>query len=300
MTDNLRGILSVLIGSTAFVVNDALVKLVSAELPPSQIILIRGVMATILLVIGVLVLGARRPLAVLFTPMMLLRIFSAAAATSFVVFSLRELPLPIVNAVLQVTPLAVTAGAAIVFGEKVGPLRWLAALTGFLGVMMIVKPGGDMFGAAAYWILVALIFTTIRDLTTRGIDRSIPSIFVAAAGAAAIAVTGLAVAPFDSAWVPPSAHAWKLLCVSAVCLFFGNIFVVIGLRTGDLGLVAPFRYAPVPLALALGYWWWGHVPDALAFLGIGMVLGAGLFVLYRERLTLMARPAPAPTRSPAE
>ena len=204
MSANLRGILAVLVASTAFVLNDALIKLVSAELPTSEILILRGILATLLLIAGVLVLGAARPIAILFTPMMLLRVGSAATATVFIVLSLRHLPLATVTVVLQVTPLAVIAGSSILYGEKVGWRRWAAALTGFLGVVLIVRPGGGSFGAAVYVLLTALLFTTTRDLTTRGLSHDIPSIFVAAASSAAIALAGLVLAPFDDAWVIPS------------------------------------------------------------------------------------------------
>lgn len=292
MTDNLRGILAVLCSSTTFVVSDALVKLISARLPASEIVVLRGVMATALLTAGAIVFGAMRPLSLLLQPMMLVRILSAGAASCLVVFSLRDLPLANVNAVLQMTPLAVTAGAALVYGEKVGAMRWAAAFTGFLGVLLIVKPGSSMFGAAAFTILVALIFTTTRDLTTRGLSRGIPSMFVGAASAAAISVSGLLVAPLDAAWVWPAWPDWKLMFASAVLLFFGNTLLIVALRTGEIGVVAPFRYAPVPLSLALGYAWWGDKPDALAVAGILLVLGAGLAVLYSERLSLIAKPKP--------
>jgi len=299
MTDNLRAVLAVLIGSTAFVLNDAMVKLVSSELPSGEIIVVRGVLATAMLVVGVVVMRAARPLYILFTPMMMLRICSAAAATTFIVMSLRDLPLATVNTVLQVTPLAVTAGAAIVYGEKVGLQRWLAALTGFVGVVLIVKPGGG-FGPAAYLALTALLFTTMRDLSTRGLHHDIPSIFVAAASAAAIMLSGFLVAPFDGPWSAPSGRAWALMTVSAACLFIANTFIIIALRTGEISVVAPFRYAPVPLSILLGYWWWDDIPDAFAFVGIGLVLAAGLYTLQRERLTLTANRAAAPQRSPAE
>lgn len=300
MTDNLRGILAVLAASTAFVLNDAIVKLLSAELPSGEIIVVRGVLATAMLIVGVVAMGAMRPLSVLFTPMMLLRLISAAAATTFIVISLRTVPLAIVNTVLQVTPLAVTAGAAIVYGEKVGLSRWMAALTGFLGVVLIVKPGGGNLGTAAYVVLIALVCTTMRDLTTRGLERGIPSIFVAAASAAAVLFSGFLVAPFDTAWVVPGARAWGLMTVSAACLFVANILIITALRTGEIAVVAPFRYVAAPLSILLGYWWWGDIPDGLAFVGIALVIGAGLYTLHRERHGLTARPAQAPERTPAE
>ena len=130
MTDNLRGIVAVLVSSVAFVLNDVCVKLVSDELPSGEILVVRGVLATAMLAAGVVAFGAVRPLGILLTPMMLLRLASAAGATVFIVISLRYLPLATVITVLQVTPLAVTAGAAIIYREQVGWRRWLAALTG--------------------------------------------------------------------------------------------------------------------------------------------------------------------------
>jgi len=211
---------------------------------------------------------------------------------------LRHLPLATVNCVVQFTPLAVTAGAALVWGERVGWRRWLAALAGFLGVVLIVKPGGS-FGVAAYLALTTLMFTTIRDLSTRGLPRDIPSIFVAAASAVVITLGGLLVVPVDAAWTMPSSRAWAYLCVSAACLFVANTFLIVAFRTGEIAVVAPFRYVPVPLSILLGWWWWDDLPDALAFLGIGLVLAAGLYMLHRERPSLAPR-MPAPQRRAAQ
>lgn len=295
MTDNARGILTMLIGSTAFVMNDAMVKLVTAELPAGEIIVIRGVLSTAMLAIGVVAMRAMRPIAVLLTPMMLMRLAAAAGATIFVVLTLRHLPLAIVNCVVQFTPLAVTAGAALLYGERVGWQRWLAAFAGFIGVVLIVKPGGS-FGVAAYLALTTLMFTTIRDLSTRGLPRDIPSIFVAGASAAVITLGGFLVAPIDAAWTMPSGSAWARLCVSAACLFVANTFLIVAFRTGEISVVAPFRYVPVPLSILLGWWFWGDLPDGTAFLGIALVLAAGLYMLHRERPGLASR-TPAPQRS---
>jgi len=299
MTENLRGIVAVLVASTAFVLNDVFVKLVSAELPSGEIIIVRGALATAMLATGVVASGAGRPLKLLFTPMMLLRLASAAGATVFIVISLRYLPLATVITVLQVTPLAVTAGVAIIFGESVGWRRWLAALTGFLGVVLIVKPDGGL-GAAAYLALAMLVFSTMRDLTTRGLHHDIPSIFVAAASAAAIMLAGLLVIPFDEPWRMPTGLAWGFMTASAACLFVANTSMIMALRTGEMSVIAPFRYVMVPLSILLGYWLWGDIPDAIASLGIGLVLAAGLHTLHCERRGLTRRRTAAPQRSPAE
>jgi drug/metabolite transporter (DMT)-like permease len=269
------------IASTAFVMNDALVKIVSAELPAGEIIVLRGVLATGMLSIAAVALGAVRPLRILVAPAMVLRLASSATATTLVVISLRQMPIATLNAILQFTPLAATIGAALVFGERIGLARAGAAVVALIGVLLIIKPGAGL-AAATGCALTALAFSTLRDLSTRGLPADIPSIFVAAATAAAIVVAGLAIAPFE-AWHLPSAAALARLGLAATMMFFANTFIIMGLRHGDFAATAPFRYLPIPLSLALGYWWWGDFPDATAACGIALVLGSGVYAFYRER-----------------
>ena len=132
-------------------------------------------------------------------------------------------------------------------------------------------------------------------------ERGIPSIFVAAASAAVVTLSGFIVAPFDAPWTMPTTEAWNWMCVSAVCQLIANTFIITALRTGEIAVVAPFRYVAAPLSILLGYWWWGDVPDTLAFAGIGLVIAAGIYTLHRERATLKRTPSPpAAQRSPAE
>lgn len=285
MSDNLRGILAVLTASTAYVLHDSMAKLLTEELPSSEIILVRGAIGTAMLFAGVFLLRATRPLSVLLEPMMMVRLLGTGGATVFIILALRYLPLPTVTTVLQATPLIVTAGAALMYGDAVGWRRWAAVCTGFLGVVLIVKPGGG-FGDAGFLVLLALLCTTTRDLSTRGLPKHIPSIYVAAAGSVVSTVSGFLILPYDTAWVMPSPFAWMLMVVSAAFIFVATTFMTVGLRTGEIAVVAPFRYVPVPLALLLGFWLWGDVPDAVAWLGITLVLGAGLYTLHRERASL--------------
>ena len=142
MTDNLRGVLAVLIGSAAYTLHDSMAKLLSAELPSSEIIIVRGAIGVAMLFAGVVALRAMRPLSVLLQPLMLVRLLGTGGATVFIILALRYLPLPTATTVLQATPLIVTAGAALLYGDAVGWRRWAAVCTGFLGVVLIVQPGG--------------------------------------------------------------------------------------------------------------------------------------------------------------
>ncbi len=295
MRDNLRGIAAMLASATGFVINDAMMKLATDELPIGELIVIRGLMATALIGIAAWCFRAMRPVSVLLQRPMLIRICAAALATLFIVGALRHLPLATVTAVLQVTPLAVTAGSALLLGASVGWRRWVASLAGLTGVLLIIKPGAAEFSAHAWIALVALLFTTARDLTTRYIDHSVPSLYVAFASSAMITVAGVGLVPFEG-WVAPSSRALALLSGASVAVFLAYYLGIVAMRTGEIPVVAPFRYATILLALTLGYLIWGHVPDSISLLGIVMVCGTGLYLLLRERMAIVARKAdPATT-----
>ncbi|MGE3916167.1 MAG: DMT family transporter [Hyphomicrobiaceae bacterium] len=292
MTDNLKGIVAILASAAGFVTNDAIVKLLTEELPNGQIIFIRGIVATaIMAVVTTLMRGWRSP-AVFAEPAMLVRLVAAAASTLLVVAALRHLPLSTTNAVLQVAPLVVTAGAALLLGAHVGWRRWTASLVGLLGVLLVIKPGTDSFTPAAWLALACLMASATRDLTTRFVDRSVPSILVTFAASAVVCLAGLALYPFE-VWIVPSVRASVLLLATSCCLFVAYHFGVVAMRTGEIPVVAPFRYASILGALALGYAFWGHVPDIVSLVGIALIVGAGLYILYRERGSVRRSPEAA-------
>lgn len=294
MTDNHKGILAIVGSSTAFVFADALTKLATAELPIGELIVIRGVMASLLTGIVAWWYGALRPLTVLAEPALVVRILAAGCSTMFIVLSLKYLPLAIVNSLLQMTPLAVTACAALWLGEPVGWRRWAAAFIGFLGVLLIVQPGplgggsGSAEIAAYAWLaLTALGLTTIRDLSTRMIDKSVPGMFVSTLSTILIVFVGLAFWPFET-WVMPSSRAMLLLAGSAFFLLFAYNLVIYSMRTGEIAVVGPFRYTLVLLAIPMGYLLWGDIPNRMASLGIALIVSAGLYLLHRERVVARA------------
>jgi drug/metabolite transporter (DMT)-like permease len=276
MTENRKAMFAALASSLGFVTNDTLVKLAAAELPAGQIIVWRGAMATTLLFILAAATGSLRSWRTLADTAMVLRIAAAVASTILIVVSLAALPLPIVNAVLQLTPLSVTAGAALYFREHVGWMRWAAALTGFIGVLMIIRPGGSSLGPLTWLPLVALIFTTLRDLSTRAIPRDVPTLFAAAATSAAITAAGLVFWPFETWVATPSMASIAYLAAAALALCVGYSAIVMAMRTGEVAVIAPFRYISIPISLAFGYWIWGDIPDTLAFAGITLILLTGL------------------------
>ena len=284
---NRRGILAMAAGMAAFVTNDSLVKYVSQSLPAAQLIFIRGIFATLLLLAICQGMGVLGRVGMLADRKVLLRAGFDAFATMTYLVSLFHLPIANATAINMATPLFITLFAVVAFHERVGAGRWMAIATGFVGVLLVVQPSGAAFNAYALLCLGGTLLHASRDLTTRVIDRSIPSLLITLS--TAVAVTLLSgVWSLFSAWKPVDALQLGLLAAASVFLSAGYFLLTVSMRAGEMSLIAPFRYTGLLFALVLGYAVWGDVPDALAWTGIALLVAAGLYVLHGERAKRVA------------
>ncbi len=301
LSPNLSGALTMAIAMAAFTVNDAVVKLVSTELNMGQIMLVRGMVATTLIALLAWRAGVASKLSGVRNPMVLLRGAAEIGATVSFLLALQRLPLANVTAVLQVLPLAVTMGAALVFAEPVGWRRWTAILAGFAGVVIIIRPGFEGFSAFSLLALLSVMFCTVRDLATRRIDAGVPTLLVSTLSALGVTIVGgLLVVPLGG-WTPLDGGQFGTLAVAAIMVLVGYQCVIISMRTGEISFVAPYRYTGLLWALVLGYAVFGDVPDAAMITGAVIVVGSGLFTLYREQVRGPRKPAAestGPTMSP--
>ena len=286
-SDNMRAAFLIVVSMTAFTVNDALMKLAASDLPFFQQIFMRGVLITIGLTVLAYLWGhlsyRTGPKDRVLT---WVRTAAEAIGTVFFLTALFIIPLGNLSAILQALPLTVTLAAAVFLGEPVGWRRILAILVGFIGVAIIIRPGLDGFTIYSLYGVGAVICVTLRDLAARKLSHTIPSSRVALS--AAIGVTILAGAGsllYNETWVMPSSRDAALITGAAVSLMFGYTAAVAGMRLGDIGFVAPFRYTSLLVALVLGYFIFNEWPDELTMLGAAIVVATGLFTLYRERAT---------------
>lgn len=282
--ENLRGIIGITAANFLFLINDTLIKLASEGMPLGQIIFLRGLFATALLVPIVAAAGMVRHLPSLWNLSLLLRTLAEVLGAILFLLALFRMPIANINAILQVVPLMVTACAAVLFGERVGWRRWAAIGVGFLGVMIVIRPGIAGFDA---WSLVALgsmVFIAIRDLTTRTMPRGIPALLVALVTAAAVCASGpvFGIAAGET-WTAPSGHSLLLICGGALFLIGGYLFAVDFMRHGDIAVVAPFRYIVVLWAIVVGYLVWQELPDAPMVIGTALVIASGIYTIHRER-----------------
>ncbi|WP_445327160.1 DMT family transporter [Yoonia sp. GPGPB17] len=191
------------------------------------------------------------------------------------------MPIANVSAILQVLPLSVSLVAALFLGEALGWRRLTAIFVGFIGVMLIIQPGGADFSIYSIYALGAVACVTLRDIAVRRMSRDVPSVFVALI--AAVGVTGLGgVGSLFVAWQPFSMTSGLQLAGAMSFLIFGYIASVSAMRFGEIGFVAPFRYTSLLVALVLGVLVFDEWPNTLALIGGAVVVATGLFTLYRE------------------
>lgn len=271
------------VSMAGFTLSDAITKFLFDFMNMGELMLVRGVIATALVAMLGWSRGAFDKPAALLHPLIALRVFGEAAATLTFFIGLAAMPLPNVSAIMQALPLAVTAGAAIVYAEPVGWRRWSAVGVGFLGVLLIVRPGTEGFSSASLWILACVFFCVVRDLATKRIPEEIPTLAVSTLTAAAVTAIGAVMILPLGGWRPIEPGHLGLIAIAAVLLLFGYQFIIMAMRRGDISFVAPFRYTALVWALFLGWLVFSVIPDTMTLTGSAIVVGSGLYMLWRER-----------------
>jgi drug/metabolite transporter (DMT)-like permease len=284
---NVRGIVAIVASQLAFLINDTLIKVTSDRLPLGEIIFIRGAFATLLVAIVVVALGQHRTMAALRHRMAFWRTTGELGGTLFYLIALFQMPIATAVIIFQAVPLSVTAGAALFLRESVGWRRWAAIVAGFLGVVIVIRPGLDSFDVAGLLVLASVLFVSLRDLTTRALPIGVPTLLVTFVTAFAVTMMG-ALIGLTEEWLRPNFNDLLRLVGAALFLSIGYFTAIAAMRLGDMSVTAPFRYVAVVFAIAIGFLVWGDVPDALTIVGSVIITAAGLYTLYRERQAMRA------------
>lgn len=291
MSPNTTGALLMIASMACFTVNDTLLKMTDGALPLMQLLFLRGVLASVLIFALARSLGALHfRIARADWVKIAVRSGAEVGAAYFFVTALLNLPLANVTAILQALPLTVAVGAALVFREPLGWRRMSAILLGFMGMLLIVRPGPDGFNLYSAYALMAVICVTVRDLATRRLSAGVPSMTVTLVASLTVMVcAGLASTAIE--WAPVTPRLAVLIAGASVCIIGGYFFSVRVMRVGDITFIAPFRYTGLVWALVLGWLVFGDWPTPLTLLGAAIVVGTGVFTLYRERqATRASRP----------
>ena len=282
MSENLRGALIMMICMGAFVLNDAFVRLAGDSLPLAQILFIRGLITTVIL-LALAIYGGIFSLSVSKKDKwcIFFRSIAEALTAYFFLTAVMNMPFANVTAILQILPVTVTLAAAFIFKEKVGIIRISLILMGFLGVVLIINPSADGFNLYAIYALIAVLLITIRDLITRKLSSGIPTLLPtvsASIGVLFFSVILLINTPLQ----PLNMQNSSFIFLAAFFIVFGYYTAVLVMRSGEISFISPFRYTAILFALILGFIFFDEKPDITAFLGIVIVMLAGIVLMMRN------------------
>jgi drug/metabolite transporter (DMT)-like permease len=290
-TDNLRGGVLMVLAMAGFALEDMLIKYLSASLPTGQIMILIGVLGT--LAMGTFAKARRIALfgRFLLSPAVMLRNLGEMFGALCFVTALAMMPLSVATALFQTFPLAVTMGAALFLGEKVGWRRWSAILVGFSGVLVILQPWGHDFDPVpALFSLGAVLSLVLRDLATRRIPPGVPSLSLSVWGFVAVIPAGLLVMAYGQTPTAMTLPQFGLLLMSVSVAMFAYVAMVAASRIGDVSVIAPYRYTRIVFAMVLGFLMFAETPDAGMILGLSMIVGSGLYTFLRERRLSLSKP----------
>lgn len=282
--NNVNGILLVIGAMAAFSLQDAFIKHLTAAVPSGQILIVFGLAcAFVFLIVAVM---TRQPIlaALAWRPLLLVRALAETVSAVSFVTALSLVDLSIVAAVFQAMPLVVTMGAALFLGEQVGWRRWSAIGIGFIGVLMIIRPGLEGFRPDSLFVVVAVIGVAVRDLITRRLDTRVSSVVVSFQAYLALVLGGVVLmiiaaqpfAPLQPGQVGPYTGA----VIFGVLGYYG---IVKAMRIGEASAVTPFRYTRLVFSILAGVIVFGERPDAMTLLGASLIIGSGLYSFLRER-----------------
>lgn len=266
-----------------FAVEDLFLKLAAAGLPVGQIVLISGALGAPVFWVMARRQGRGIWVKEALHPAVIARNAGEMIAAASYVAALAAVPLGTVAAVLQALPLAVTMGAALVFAERVGWRRWTAILAGFAGVLLVIRPGSDGFRVETLLVLISVAGIVLRDLAARAIPPSVTTAQVSAWGLLSVTLLGVGMMLASGQAKAVSGPETVILLGAVVFGTAGYWAVTAATRTGEVAVVAPFRYSRLVFSMSLGVVFLAERPDGPTLAGAGLIVASGLYAFARER-----------------
>ncbi|WP_338418324.1 DMT family transporter [Paracoccus tegillarcae] len=294
MTDNSRAALLMILGMALFAVEDLFLKLLSAHLPVPQMLAMFGALGALIFTALLRRRGLRFWTRALMMPAVILRTLGELIGGFCFVAALAMTDLSSTSAILQTLPLALVMGGAVFLGEPVGWRRWLSVLLGFVGVLMILRPGTEAFQPASLLAVVGVAGLAMRDLITRLVPAHVPSDQLSAAAYAMFVPGGvlLTLLGGQGLVIPAAAQTGQLL--GAVLIgAAGYAAMLASTRIGQVSVIAPFRYLRLVFALILAALVLGERPDGWTLAGAGVIAVAGAYAMWREAVLGRRKRRPA-------
>ena len=294
-----KAISLLLLGIALFSVQDLILKLLSGDYPLSQAMVFRSLTALPLITLMVHYDGGLKTLVTPGLWRMIGRGFVVFTPYTLYYLALAELPLATVIALFFAAPLFITVLSVPLLGEKVGPPRWIAVCIGFGGVILMARPGTDLFDWAAFLAVGAAATYALAMISARSLGKTETATAMAFWGNAVFLfsavvlsiIFGTGVFPelshkslafLTRAWVTPTPQDLALMCACGVIAAVALTLLTQAYRLGEASIVASFEYTAMIWGVIYGWIFWRDWPTPVGWMGIAIIVGAGLFVLWRE------------------
>jgi drug/metabolite transporter (DMT)-like permease len=277
-----KAIMCMLLGSAFLISNDAVLKWMMGNYHVGQLLFCRGIFIGLPLAILIWRAGGLKSLRVVNPKDHAIRAILVIIGTFLFISSLKYLPIADAVAITFAGPLFVTALAPRLLGERVGWRRWMAVFAGFIGIVVIMRPGGGLIQWAALLPLAASLSGAFRDILTRHMSAKETTVSLLFYTSLAVTLAGLATTPF--VWTPVPLTDWGWFALSGLLVGGAHFLMIETFRFGEAALVAPFRYSGVIWAALIGYFVWGDIPDSGTTMGISIVVISGIYILHRQRV----------------
>lgn len=287
MTTSLKGILCMCLGVFFLASGDAVAKWLGEVHSPLQIIFFRTLVSLPLIALlayfsgGLRKLGTKRP------GVHLVRGLIYTATMIFFVWGLTLLPLAEATAIAFVAPLFVTLLSVPLLGERIDAPVVAASIVGFVGVLIVVRPGGGAFQLGTLIMLGAAFFYALMMITARrygGREHLWAMVFYMALVPFVITAISL---PW--VWQTPEPWHWLGFLAAGILGVGATAFITLAFRFAPAAIAAPFDYTAMLWAVLLGWWFWGELPDVWVWLGSVLIIGSGLAIAYHDRRTTLKR-----------
>ena len=179
-----------------------------------------------------------------------------------------------------IAPLIVTALSPFLLGEKVGYKRWAAVITGFIGSLIVIRPGFVELNLASIAALGTGVLYGFYLIITRKLhDSDNPLLTLLLTGIVG-AVLGSIIMPV--VWVSPTITEWYMMFAIGFFASLGHLFIILSLRYADASKLAPFGYFEIVTSIIIGYYFFNHFPDSWTFLGLFIIISSGIYIFRRE------------------
>ncbi|MFV2051889.1 DMT family transporter [Aliiroseovarius sp. YM-037] len=283
MNDNLKGSVLMVASMAGFALEDMFIKSATAVVPVGQALIIFGLIGMLVFCAMTARRGERLLHPAILTPPLAIRSACEVAARLFYTLAIALTLLSSASAILQATPLVVAMGAVLFFHETVGWRRWSAIAIGFVGVLIILRPGLAGFEFASIFAVLGTLGFAGRDLATRAAPPTMSNRQLGIYGFAMLIVAGTILLSITGGAIWPDVWTWINLCAATLFGVAGYYAITAAMRIGEISFVTPFRYTRLVFAMVLGILVFAERPDALTIIGSLVIVGSGLYTVFRSR-----------------